>query len=143
MECKKTHQPLQFLLQNSLRLKRIHDVNKSLCNEENFKTSHFRIYHTSNFFQPPSNKPLNICHCFGLTHCTYNQMVTEKQQLRINLCYLISLRHLIRTKEVAIRFFFFENTYYPSCVRNILPSNLSTMQFNPSNWVIPSYLITS
>ena len=40
-------------------------------------------------------------------------------QLRSNLCYLICLRHLIRSREVTdLIFFFSEKTYFPSHVRN-------------------------
>ena len=38
--------------------------------------------------------------------------------MRSNLCYLICLRHLIRSRAVTNRIFFFsEKSYFPSCVR--------------------------
>ena len=45
-----------------------------------------------------------------------------------NLCYLICLRHSIRSKAVTNRIFLFEKTYFHACAACIeLPSNISTM----------------
>ena len=40
--------------------------------------------------------------------------------VRNNLCYLIRLRHLIRSRAVTHLVFFSENTDFPSYVRNIV-----------------------
>ena len=49
-------------------------------------------------------------------------MVTESlgAHVRSNLCYLICLRHLIRSRVVTDKFFFSEKSYFSSCVRSNL-----------------------
>ena len=45
---------------------------------------------------------------------------------RSNLRYLKRLRHLIKSRAVTM-FVLSKNTYFPSSVRNNLPSNISSM----------------
>ena len=57
--------------------------------------------------------------------------VREGSLVRSNLCYLICLRHLIRSRGVTNLIFFSEKTYFPSCVRNMFYS-VSPMLVNTS-----------
>ena len=45
-------------------------------------------------------------------------------QVRSNLCYLICLRHLIRSREEAHLIFSSKKTNYPACVRNMVWSTI-------------------
>ena len=39
--------------------------------------------------------------------------------VRSNLCYLLCLSHLFRSKTVTNMIFFSEKTYFPACVRSM------------------------
>ena len=47
-------------------------------------------------------------------------------RVRSNICYLICLRHLFRSRAVEIRFFS-EKTYFPLCMRFELSTDISNM----------------
>ena len=62
--------------------------------------------------------------------------------VRCNLCNLICLRRLIRSRAVTNRFILQENIYFSSYVRNLpeLPSNTSTMRLvKEALWGIHSH----
>ena len=66
--------------------------------------------------------------CYGILYGT----LEIGAHVMSNLCYLNCLRHLIRSRSVTYRIFFFsEKTYFPSCVRNMFYS-VSPMLVNTS-----------
>ena len=53
--------------------------------------------------------------------------------IRSNLCHLICLRHLIRSKRVTKQIYFAEKTYFPACKPNIFFVTMSSPFFGKNS----------